>query len=80
MKIAIVGCGAMGSVYAGLLADGGHDVWAIDPWAEHIEAIARDGLRVEGASGDRTVALAGAALSPDDVGSAMDVVIESRVS
>ncbi|SSW62337.1 2-dehydropantoate 2-reductase [Achromobacter veterisilvae] len=53
MKIAIMGCGAMGSVYAGLLAAGGHDVLAIDHWAEHVEAMAARGLRVEGASGDR---------------------------
>ncbi|MCB1745775.1 MAG: 2-dehydropantoate 2-reductase [Gammaproteobacteria bacterium] len=52
MKIAIVGIGAMGSVYAGLLARGGHEVWGIDTWAEHVAAIERDGLRVEGASGD----------------------------
>ncbi len=56
-KIAIIGTGAMGSVYAGLLADAGHDVWAIDTWAEHVEAMQRAGLRVEGASGDRTACL-----------------------
>ncbi len=55
MKIAVVGCGAMGSVYAGLLADAGHEVWAIDAWREHVAAIRERGLRVEGASGDRTV-------------------------
>ncbi|MDW8469667.1 MAG: 2-dehydropantoate 2-reductase [Burkholderiales bacterium] len=55
MKIAIVGCGAMGSVYAALFASAGHEVWAIDRWAEHIEAILERGLRLEGASGDRTV-------------------------
>ena len=55
MKIAILGTGAMGSVYAGLLASAGHDVWAVDTWKEHIEAIRQNGLRVEGASGDRTV-------------------------
>ncbi|MFW7340666.1 2-dehydropantoate 2-reductase [Pollutimonas sp. H1-120] len=53
MKIAIVGCGAMGSVYAGLLAACGHDVIAIDRWREHIDAINQKGLRLEGASGDR---------------------------
>ena len=55
MKIAVVGCGAMGSVYAGLLAAAGHEVWAIDRWQEHIDAIRAHGLRVEGASGDRRV-------------------------
>jgi len=55
MKIAIVGCGAMGSVYAGLFASAGHEVWAIDRWAEHVEAMKKNGLRLEGKSGDRTV-------------------------
>lgn len=56
MKIAIIGVGAMGSVYAGLLAgQGRHEVWAIDTWAAHVDAIRANGLRVEGASGDRTV-------------------------
>lgn len=54
MKIAVIGAGAMGSVYAGLLAGAGHEVWAVDTWAAHVDAIRRDGLRVEGASGDRT--------------------------
>jgi 2-dehydropantoate 2-reductase len=55
MKIAIVGCGAMGSVYAGLFASAGHEVWAIDRWREHVEAMQKNGLRLEGKSGDRTV-------------------------
>ena len=55
MKIAILGCGAMGSVYAALLADAGNEVWAIDIWQDHVDAINQNGLRVEGASGDRTV-------------------------
>lgn len=55
MKIAIVGCGAMGSVYAALLGAAGHEVWAIDTWREHVEAIGAHGLRLEGASGEHTV-------------------------
>jgi 2-dehydropantoate 2-reductase len=56
MKIAIIGVGAMGSVYAALLADvGRHDIIAIDSWQGHVDAINARGLRVEGASGNRTV-------------------------
>ena len=55
MKIAVVGTGAMGSIYAGLLADAGNEVCAVDTWQEHVEAIRTTGLRVEGASGERTV-------------------------
>lgn len=57
MDIAVIGCGAMGSIYAGLLADAGHRVIAIDTNAAHVAAIAQHGLRVSGASGDRTVRL-----------------------
>lgn len=57
MKIAVIGCGAMGSIYAGLLASNGHDVLAVDFSAAHVKAINANGLRVSGASGDRTVAL-----------------------
>lgn len=57
MKIAIIGTGAMGSVYAALLGAAGHEVWAIDAWREHVEAMRTKGLRLEGASGDRTVKL-----------------------
>ena len=74
MKIAIIGVGAMGSVYAALLASGGHDVWAVDVWKDHIEAIRAKGLRVEGASGDRTVRI-NATMDPADVGGDADLVI-----
>ena len=66
LKIAIIGVGAMGSVYAALLASAGHDVWAIDVWQEHIAAIREKGLRLEGASGDRTVRIHATA-DPSDV-------------
>ena len=56
MKIAIIGVGAMGSVYAALLAEAGHRIWAVDPWQAHVDAINTTGLRLEGASGDRIVA------------------------
>ncbi len=55
MKIAIVGTGAMGSVYAGRFGKAGHEVWAIDVWLAHIDAIASSGLTVSGASGSFVV-------------------------
>ena len=54
-KIAIIGTGAMGSIYAVMMAEAGHDVQAIDSWADHVDAINADGLRLEGISGDRRV-------------------------
>jgi 2-dehydropantoate 2-reductase len=77
MKIAIVGTGAMGSVYAGLFASAGHEVWAIDRWREHIDAIRAKGLRVEGASGDRTVRV-NATTEPRDAGACDLVVLATK--
>jgi 2-dehydropantoate 2-reductase len=56
--IAVVGCGAMGSIYAALLALAGNRVVVVDPWSEHVAAINANGLRVVGTRGDRTVRLA----------------------
>ena len=78
MKIAIVGCGATGSVYAGLLAASGHEVWAVDRWREHVEAMRTRGLRVEGASGDRTVKLS-ATTDAAEAGACDLVVIATKV-
>src|SRR5262245_1231904 len=47
-RVAFVGAGAIGSYLGGHLARVGHDVTLIDPWAEQVEAIRRDGLAVEG--------------------------------
>jgi 2-dehydropantoate 2-reductase len=77
MKIAVVGCGAMGSVYAGLLGAAGHEVWAVDSWREHVDAIRTDGLRVEGASGDRTVHV-NATTSAADAGVCDLVIIATK--
>jgi len=77
MKIAIVGTGAMGSVYAGLFASAGHEVWAIDRWREHVDAMRQKGLRVEGASGDRTVKVH-ATTEPGDAGPCDLVVLATK--
>lgn len=70
MKVVVVGTGAMGSVYAGLLGRAGHEVWAIDRWADHVDAIAARGLRVSGASGDNVVEGISAGTRPADAGAA----------
>jgi 2-dehydropantoate 2-reductase len=69
----------MGSVYAGLLADAGLEVCAVDIWTEHIEAINRDGLRVSGASGER-VAKPRASTNARDASPADLVIIATKAS
>ena len=77
-KVAIVGCGAMGSVYAALMADAGHEVHAVTLWPDHAEAMRTQGLRVEGASGDRTVRLASAGTDTNGIGPCDLVVIATK--
>jgi 2-dehydropantoate 2-reductase len=49
-RICIVGCGAIGGLYAAHLAQlDALEVWAYDVSAEHVAAINRDGLRLTGA-------------------------------
>ena len=49
VRIAVIGCGAIGSLYAAHLARvPGVEVWAVDRWAEHVDAIESYGLRVTG--------------------------------
>ena len=55
MKIAVIGAGAMGSIYASFLSKNNNEVLVIDIWEEHLEAIKSDGLRVSGFSGDNVV-------------------------
>lgn len=51
MKICVVGCGAVGSLFAAHLANAGEvEVWAYDVWKEHTDAIRTSGLRLSGAA------------------------------
>lgn len=52
----MLGAGAMGSLFGGLLAECGHDVTLVDVNAAHVDAIARDGLRLDTDRGERRVA------------------------
>jgi len=54
-KITVVGAGAMGGLFGGLLAEGGLDVTLVDAWPEHIAAINSNGLRIVGVGGDRAI-------------------------
>ena len=50
VRVCVVGCGAIGSLYAAHLAQlPGVEVWAYDRAREHVDAINRDGLHIVGA-------------------------------
>jgi 2-dehydropantoate 2-reductase len=67
----------MGSVYAALFASAGHEVWAIDRWKEHVEAMRTKGLRLEGASGERSVRL-NATTDPREAGPCDLVILATK--
>ncbi len=55
MRTYMIGSGAMGSFYGGLLAKAGYDVTLIDPREDHIQIVRRDGLVVDGVRGRNVV-------------------------
>ncbi len=69
MKIAIVGAGAMGSLFGAMLAQTGNEVWLYDIWDAHVTAINRDGLQIEKEDQVRIVQLR-ATTDPDQIGTA----------
>jgi 2-dehydropantoate 2-reductase len=54
MKILVMGAGALGSVFGGLLAEAGHNVTLVGR-RPHMETIARGGLTIEGIWGQHRV-------------------------
>src|SRR5512146_2651753 len=74
MKICMLGSGALGSAIGGVLAEGGNDVWLIDAWAGHIEAMRSRGLTLRDGGVDRTVEVK-ASTSPEGIGPADLVVV-----
>ena len=47
MKTVIVGAGAMGSLFGGLLSRSGEEVWLVDIWKDHIDTLRSRGLSLE---------------------------------
>jgi 2-dehydropantoate 2-reductase len=68
LRIAVVGSGAMGSLFGGMLAEAGEDVTLVDVWEEHVRAINERGLRLRGVGGERVIRVA-ATTNPGEVGS-----------
>ena len=52
MRVCVIGAGAMGSVFGGLLAHVGHDVTFVDTWEENVAAINAHGVRLDGVKGE----------------------------
>jgi 2-dehydropantoate 2-reductase len=74
MKICFLGSGALGSALGGVLTEGGNDVWLVDAWAGHVDAMNARGLVLRDGGVDRTVRVK-ARTSADGIGAADLVVV-----
>ncbi len=76
MKIAMIGSGATGSVFASFLKLGGADIYLVDTYKAHMDAIAQSGMKFENAATGQTHILTGfhTAYDASQIG-VMDIVI-----
>ncbi len=72
-EVVIVGAGAMGGLFGGLMAEQGLPVTLVDTWVEHVNAINAHGLRMVGVGGDRPIKVRATA-DPSPIASA-DIVL-----
>lgn len=81
MKIAMIGSGAAGSVFAGYLKKGGaDDIWLVDLYKEHMEKVAADGLIFRNPDGEFHVTGFNTTTNASDVGIADIVIIMSKTT
>mgnify|MGYP003117121201 CR=1 FL=1 len=73
MKVAVLGAGAMGSVYGARMARAGADVTLLDVNAAHVGAVSRAGLRIGLDDGDDVVQIR--AMSPQEFSGPVDLIL-----
>lgn len=66
MKITIIGSGAMGCLFGGLLTEAGHDVSLLDVWPEHVKKMQKEGLTLSQGSVERNIRVK-VFIHPDDI-------------
>lgn len=72
MRVAVVGAGAMGSVFGGYLAEAGNEVTLVDVNRQHVDAVAAEGLVLEFDEGSTVTThpravMAGARIEADSI-------------
>ena len=74
MKIAMIGSGAAGSVFAAYLRKGGAELWLVDKYKAHMDKIAADGLVFRTPEGEEVLTGSHTSATAHDIGT-MDMVI-----
>ena len=73
MRIAVVGAGAMGSIFGAGFTEGGHETVLIDVVEDVVERLNRDGVRIDRQGVERVVPV-NASSDPESIGR-VDVVV-----
>ena len=79
LKVAVLGAGAMGCLFGGLLAEKDLNVTLIDVWKEHVEEINKNGLKMDGHGGDRFIRIP-ATSDPSTIGKVDAVIVMCKAT
>ena len=74
MKIAMIGSGAAGSVFACYLKKGGADLWLVDRYQAHMDKVAAEGMTFVTPEGEQLLTGFSTAYTAENIG-VMDIVI-----
>ncbi|MFT8244928.1 ketopantoate reductase family protein [Roseomonas sp. BN140053] len=73
MRVTIIGAGAIGGLAGAYMTQAGHEVLLVDRWAEHVAAMNRDGLFIDGIRGEMRIPVA--AVTPDRLEGPLEAVL-----
>lgn len=76
-KIVVIGAGAMGGLFGGMLCEGGLDVTLLDNNKDHVDTINASGLKIVGYGGDRYIKI-NATTDPKDAGVGDVVIVQCK--
>ena len=73
MNVTIIGAGAIGGLAGAYLTRAGYDVLLVDRWREHVDALNRQGLYIDGVRGELTIPVK--ACLPEQVEGPLEAVL-----
>ncbi len=78
MRVTIVGAGAIGGLAGAYMTRAGYDVVLVDRWREHVEALQRDGVFIDGIRGELRVPVR--AIHPHELSGPLEAVLVATKS
>ncbi len=75
MRVTIIGAGAIGGLAGAYMSKDGYDVTLVDRWVEHVDAMNKNGITIDGVRGDMNVKVK--AITPDQLKGPLEAVLIS---